>query len=58
MAILAVLFYYLGYPTLTWITATIGLLWDAHKVLSWWEEHKRGYYILGGKKTHINERWR
>ena len=58
MAVLAVLFYSLGFDALTWLTAVAGLLWDAHKILSWREAHKKGYYILGGKKTHINERWR
>lgn len=57
MAVLVVLFYSLGFDTLTWLTAVAGLLWDAHKILSWWEEHKRGYYIIGGKKKHIKDRW-
>jgi uncharacterized membrane protein YqjE len=57
MAVLAVVFYGLGFPTLTWLIAIAGLLWDTHKILSWLEEHKRGYYMIGGKKRHIKEKW-
>lgn len=57
MAILAVLFYALGYPTFCWITAIISGLWEAHRVLSWWQEYKRGFYRIDNRLKHINERW-
>lgn len=57
MAVLAVLFYSLGFDTLTWIVAVIGALWDFNKIYSSVREHERGYYMIGGKKKHIKERW-
>ena len=57
MAVLAVLFYSLGFDTLTWITAVIGGLWDFEKIYTKVKKHKRGYYMIGGKKKHIKERW-